>query len=84
MNRNIAPIRPIYRLLTSACSITLTVVTGEITVRARIRQRTRHDEPVSTDERWDEATASSYEDAQAVIQARVADDELVLAWYVER
>jgi len=59
-------------------------MTGEITVRARIRRRTGHDEPVSTDERWDEETASSYEDAKAAVQARVADDELVLAWYVDR
>lgn len=59
-------------------------MTGKITVRARIRQRTRPDEPVSTDERWDEETTSSYEDAKAAIQARVADDELALAWYVDR
>ncbi|WP_188898542.1 hypothetical protein [Microlunatus endophyticus] len=59
-------------------------MTGEITVRARIRQRTRHDEPVSADERWDEVTASSYENAQTTIQARVGDGELVLAWYVDR
>lgn len=57
---------------------------GEITVRARIRRRVNHDEPVPTEERWDEATGPSYEEAQAAIRARLAATELVLAWYVDR
>lgn len=56
----------------------------EITVRARIRRRVSHDEPVPTEERWDEETGPSYEEAQADIRARLAAAELVLAWYVDR
>lgn len=56
----------------------------QVTVRARIRRRSAHDEQPPTKERWDEATAATYAEAREVIQARVSDDELVLAWYVDR
>lgn len=54
-----------------------------VTVRARIRPRTGPAEPVSSEERWEQATGT-YEAACAEIRDRVRDDELVLAWYVDR
>lgn len=56
----------------------------DITVRARIRRRVRHDEPIPTDERWEQETGPSYEAARDAIDRRVADGEIVLAWYVDR
>lgn len=54
-----------------------------VTVRARIRPRTGPAEPVSNQEWWEQATGT-YEAACAEIRDRVRDDELVLAWYVDR
>jgi hypothetical protein len=39
---------------------------------------------VSTDERWERQTAGSYADARNAIRDRLRDDEIVLAWYVDR
>lgn len=55
----------------------------QITVKARIRRRTAHDEPLA-EERWDRETAPSYEEARDAIGARLPADEIVLAWYVDR
>lgn len=52
-----------------------------VTVKARIRRRTQHDEPVSEDVDWLEETASTYEAARDAIRGRVPEDWLVLAWY---
>ncbi|MBO0811233.1 MAG: hypothetical protein J2P23_04215 [Microlunatus sp.] len=54
-----------------------------MTVRARIRARTAHDEPIPAAERWEQATGL-YEEACAEIRSRVREDELVAAWYVDR
>jgi hypothetical protein len=60
------------------------VAVEQITVRARIRRRSAHDEPVPTEERWDEESAPTYEEARDAIRARLPPDELILAWYVDR
>lgn len=54
-----------------------------VTVRARIRVRRGPAEPVASEERWEQSTGT-YEAACAEIRGRLRDDELVLAWYVDR
>jgi hypothetical protein len=56
---------------------------GMVTVKAPIRRRTRHDEPVSEDIEWLEETAPTYEEARDAIRARVPEDWLILAWYAD-
>lgn len=53
-----------------------------VTVRARVRARTAHDEPPA-EERWEQARGT-YQAAREEILGRVAEDEFVVAWYVDR
>lgn len=53
-----------------------------VTVWARVRARTAHDEPPAA-ERWEQARGT-YQAARAEILGRVADGEIVVAWYVDR
>lgn len=56
----------------------------QVTVKARTRRRTGANESVATEERWDQETALSYEEARDAILDRLPDSEIVLAWYVDR
>lgn len=56
---------------------------SEVVVRARVRRRTAHDEPVSA-EHWETASAPAYEAARDAIRQRLPDEEFVVAWYVDR
>jgi hypothetical protein len=60
------------------------VAAEQITVKARTRRRTGANEPVPTEERWDQQTATSYEEARDAILDRLPNDQIVLAWYVDR
>lgn len=62
----------------------MAAVSELLTVRARIRRRTAGGGPVSTDVRWDEASAADYEQARDAIRARLAEDEAVVYWLVDR
>lgn len=63
---------------------TAIVASDRVTVRARIRRRTAHDDPLPTKKRWDEEPVTSYEETRAAICSRVSTEEIVLAWYVDR
>lgn len=56
----------------------------QITVRASIRRRVRHDEPIPAEIRWDEETADTYETARDAIRDRIPEGELITARYVDR
>ena len=55
----------------------------QLTVHATIRRRVAHDEPIGP-YRNEQETASNYESGRDAIRARLADDELVTSWRVDR
>lgn len=58
-------------------------MTSQVTVRARIRRRVAHDEPIPDEVIWDEETAGTYEEARDRIQQRLDTANLVTAWFVD-